>query len=147
MPIIKRAKNITINVKNVHNIFVGGKYEIIAEKIQMTATQGNLSLNSYKKIELIGRDGGIELGNYNPPEKKIVESQEYKLKSTYIHDHLTALAQKMIPVLDNNNTSIIHQFYKKIAQGEIPNPEIIVSKEAVLGKIIAYDEKRNKIIV
>lgn len=50
MAIRKYAKNITINVKNSHQLCVGGKFEKIASKINKEATKGDFTLISNKKI-------------------------------------------------------------------------------------------------
>jgi hypothetical protein len=76
MAIIKKAKNITILTKNKETIICGGKLEIVAEKITITATNGNLTLNSNKKIIIEGKEGGIVYGKYvQPPssEKSITD--------------------------------------------------------------------------
>ena len=50
MAIRKNAKNMTITVKSDYNLTVGGKFEKIAEKINVQAKKGNLVLSSNKKI-------------------------------------------------------------------------------------------------
>ena len=50
MAIRKSAKNITIEVKDSYKLFVGGKLEKIADKINVEAQDGNLVLASNKKI-------------------------------------------------------------------------------------------------
>jgi hypothetical protein len=54
MAITKQAKNITIIVKGEYNLYVGGKLEKVANKINIEATQGNLTLNCNKKIIIHG---------------------------------------------------------------------------------------------
>jgi hypothetical protein len=54
MAITKQAKNITIEVKDKYQLYVGGKLEKIADKINMEATDGNLTLNCNKKIIING---------------------------------------------------------------------------------------------
>ncbi|MFV0305016.1 MAG: hypothetical protein ACK5IC_06015 [Moheibacter sp.] len=76
MAIIEKAKNMTIVTKNKETIIVGGKMEIIAEKITITATKGDLSLNSNKKVIIEGKNGGVKFGKYEKPistEKVISE--------------------------------------------------------------------------
>ena len=50
MAIRKNAKNMTIIVTNDYNLYVGGKLEKIAEKINVEATKENMVLASNKKI-------------------------------------------------------------------------------------------------
>ncbi|WP_160138825.1 hypothetical protein [Chryseobacterium sp. c4a] len=50
MAIRKSAKNITIEVKESYHLTVGNKVEKIAEKINVEATGGNLTLASNRKI-------------------------------------------------------------------------------------------------
>ena len=51
MAIIKKAKNITIKVNKDYTL-VAGTITEIADKITITATKGNLTLSSNKKIEV-----------------------------------------------------------------------------------------------
>lgn len=75
MAIIKKAKNITIKVNKDYTLVAGAITEI-ADKITITATKGNLTLSSNKKIIMQGLNGGVKYGTYEPPkitEKAITE--------------------------------------------------------------------------
>ena len=50
MGIVKRAKNMTINVKSDYNLTVGGTLEKIANKMNVETLKNNLTLISNKKI-------------------------------------------------------------------------------------------------
>lgn len=65
MAINKRAKNITINVKNTHTT-ICKTLEIVAESITITSTKENLVLASNKKVIVEGKNGGMKLGKYIP---------------------------------------------------------------------------------
>jgi UDP-2,3-diacylglucosamine pyrophosphatase LpxH len=54
MAITKQAKNINILVKGDYNLIVGGKLEKVANKMNIEATNGNLTLISNKKIIIHG---------------------------------------------------------------------------------------------
>ena len=75
MAIIKKAKNITIKVNKDYTLIAGTITEI-ADKITVTATKGNLTLSSNKKVIMQGLNGGVKYGEYEPPkitEKAITE--------------------------------------------------------------------------
>lgn len=68
MAIFKSAKNIKITTRKNDNIIVEGKMEIIADKISITTTKGNLVLSSNKKVQIKGLDGGVKHGEYEAQE-------------------------------------------------------------------------------
>ncbi|HEX8577091.1 MAG TPA: hypothetical protein VF677_12425 [Flavobacterium sp.] len=146
MGINKSAKNINIYVKGNYTIKAGTITEI-ADKITISATNGNLTLTSNKKIIIEGKEG-IVFGEptFITPKNEINES-EYKLESTYIHDHIKSVAAEMVTKFDSDNTGIVYTLYKEIANGKVVNPPIIVSKRPYTNEIAFYDEQNEKIVV
>ena len=49
MAIIKRAKNLIVNIKNEYRHF-SGSYECVSDEVQIIVIEGNLTLTSAKKI-------------------------------------------------------------------------------------------------
>ncbi|AYN04687.1 hypothetical protein EAG11_11310 [Flavobacterium sp. 140616W15] len=146
MGICKKAKNMYINVKGTHTVIAGEIFEI-AEKISIVATKDDLKLISNKKNIVKGKDG-VVFGepNFEIPKNEIKES-EFKLESTYIHDHIKSVASEMVTKFTEDNTGIVYKLYKKIADGKVVNPSIIVSKNPHSSDIAFYDVQNEKIVV
>jgi len=72
MAIIKRAKNMIINVRDTHTT-ICGNLEIIAESITITSTKEDLVLASNKRIIVEGKNGGIKFGEYVSLTPEIVD--------------------------------------------------------------------------
>ncbi len=70
---------------------------------------------------------------------------DYELESTYIHDHLKSIATEITKDFKENNENKLYQLYKTIAEGQITNPPIIVTKEA--HTIAKYDIVNKQIII
>ncbi|WP_310556068.1 polymorphic toxin type 23 domain-containing protein [Flavobacterium sp.] len=117
---------------------IGGDYNIYSA--------GDIVYNSAKTISFTGKDGVI----FGKPEKapaRTIEESEYKLESTYVHDHLKSVASEMTSKFDVDNKSIVYKFYKEITDGIVINPAITVSKYRLSSKIAFYDDRNEKIIV
>ncbi|KMQ67968.1 hypothetical protein ACM39_11595 [Chryseobacterium sp. FH2] len=100
MAIIKQAKNMNITVKGTYTVIAGSITEI-ADKITITATTGNLTLSSNKKVVIQGMNGGVVYNNYTPTsnEKKITDviwmdsNLEHKINSAHIGDKVSLVLQ------------------------------------------------------
>lgn len=104
--------------------------------------------NIGSKVIQIGKEEGVIYGEAEKHLKKennIVES-EYKLESSYIHDHIKSVADEMIQEFDSDNTGIVYLTYKDIAEGKIINPSIKVTKSLHSTKA-KYDENTDEILV
>jgi hypothetical protein len=91
---------------------------------------------------------GIVFGSprFVVPKNEIKES-EFKVESTYIHDHIKSVASEMVAKFSGDNTGIVYKLYKEIADGKVVNPSIIVSKNPHSSEIAFYDEQNKKIVV
>lgn len=92
MAIIKQAKNIKVAV-NKDYVVQGGHINEISNKINIESFKENLSLNSNKKVEQQGKDGGVKHQSYSPVEP-VIEESDYTLKSTFALEQLFAFAKK-----------------------------------------------------
>lgn len=72
MAIIKRAKNLIVNIKNEYRHF-SGSYECVSDEVQIIATEGNLTLTSAKKI-------AVKKGSDNTTAKSAVEQNKNGVK-------------------------------------------------------------------
>ena len=72
MAIIKRAKNLIVNIKNEYRHF-SGSYECVSDEVQIIATEGNLTLTSAKKI-------AVKKGSDNTTAKSVVEQNKNGVK-------------------------------------------------------------------
>ncbi|NRS90680.1 hypothetical protein HNQ02_003627 [Flavobacterium sp. 7E] len=79
------------------------------------------------------------------PKNEVKES-EFKLESSYVHDHIKAVASEMIVKFDDN-TGIIYKLYKEIADGKVINPQIVVSTSPFSNQMAFYDVQNEKIVV
>ena len=77
MAIIKRAKNLIVNIKNEYRHF-SGSYECVSDEVQIIATEGNLTLTSAKKI-------AAKKGSDNTTAKSVVEQdkKQRRISSNY----------------------------------------------------------------
>lgn len=77
MAIIKRAKNLIVNIKNEYRHF-SGSYECVSDEVQIIATEGNLTLTSAKKI-------AVKKGSDNTTAKSAVEQnkKQRRISSNY----------------------------------------------------------------
>ena len=77
MAIIKRAKNLIVNIKNEYRHF-SGSYECVSDEVQIIATEGNLTLTSAKKI-------AVKKGSDNTTAKSVVEQdkKQRRISSNY----------------------------------------------------------------
>lgn len=77
MAIIKRAKNLIVNIKNEYRHF-SGSYECVSDEVQIIATEGNLSLTSAKKI-------AVKKGSDNTTAKSAIEQnkKQRRISSNY----------------------------------------------------------------
>lgn len=92
MAIIKQAKNIKVAV-NKDYVVQGGHINEISNKINIESFKENLSLNSNKKVEQQGKDGGVKHQSY-PPFEPVIEESDFTLKSTFALEQLFAFAKK-----------------------------------------------------
>ncbi|OXA93481.1 C15 family peptidase [Flavobacterium hercynium] len=91
MGIYKRAKNMYVKINKTSTI-IAKTYSVTAEKITITATEGNLNLVSNKKVILTGKEG-VVFGDYVASiEKKHPEIIEIQ----FINDKNTVLKQSLI---------------------------------------------------
>ncbi|MFK7050631.1 hypothetical protein FLACOL_01959 [Flavobacterium columnare] len=125
--------------------YVGGDYlEWTGGDYKMYA-KGDITYNSNKAISITS-DVGISFGEpKSPPKREIVES-EWKLESTYIHDHIKSVATEMVAKFNGDNTGIVYKLYKDIADGKVVNPPIVVTKSLHSG-LASYDEDEKKILI
>lgn len=102
--------------------------------------------NIGSKVIQTGKEAGVVYGNAEKytPEKPI--ESEYKLESTYIHDHLKVVASNITSKFDSDNTGFVYTFYKDILNGKIKNPSITVTKNRPSLKAF-YDEESKKILI
>lgn len=82
MAIIKRAKNMTINVRGTHTL-ICDRLEIIAESITITSTEENLVLASNKKIIVEGKEGEVKFGEYIAPTESLIEANKLSVKRIF----------------------------------------------------------------
>ena len=77
MAIIKRAKNLIVNIKNEYRHF-SGSYECVSDEERKRATEGNLTLTSAKKI-------AVKKGSDNTTAKSAVEQnkKQRRISSNY----------------------------------------------------------------
>ncbi|KFF03096.1 polymorphic toxin type 23 domain-containing protein [Chryseobacterium luteum] len=101
--------------------------------------------NTGSKVIQIGKEGGVIYGDPEKFVSQIIES-EYKLESTYVHDHIKGVASEMISKFNGDNTGIIYKLYKDIADGKITNPPIIVAKNGKSSNAF-YDEESKSILI
>lgn len=104
--------------------------------------------NIGSKVIQIGKEGGVSYGEaekFSSTPADITEST-YKLESTYVHDHIKEVASELILKFNGDNTGIVYQLYKDIVDGEIVNPDIVVTKNIHSNKA-SYDKKTQKILV
>lgn len=80
------------------------------------------------------------------PKNEIKES-EYKLESSYMHDHIKSVASEMVGKFNDDNTGIIYKLYKEIADGKVKNPSIVVSQGVHSNDYAFYDVQNEKIVV
>ncbi|OXA86005.1 polymorphic toxin type 23 domain-containing protein [Flavobacterium hercynium] len=80
------------------------------------------------------------------PKNEIKES-EYKLESSYMHDHIKSVASEMVGKFNDDNTGIIYKLYKEIADGKVKNPSIVVSQGVHSNDYAFYDIQNEKIVV
>ncbi len=102
--------------------------------------------NIGSRVIQIGKENGVTYGipeKYTPPKP---EESEYKLESSYIHDHIKTVAIEISDKFDTDNTGIVYQLYKDITDGKITNPSIIVTKNRPSLKAF-YDEESQNILV
>lgn len=92
MAIVKQAKNIKVAVNKDYVVHAGDINEI-SNKINIESYKDNLSLNSNKKVEQKGNDGGVKHQSYSPYEPTIEES-DYTLESTFALEQLFTFAKK-----------------------------------------------------
>ncbi|WP_445722851.1 HET-C-related protein [Flavobacterium sp.] len=92
MGITKQAKNISIYAKTSYTVRAKELVEI-ADKVNYEAHKDNLVLNSNKRIDLKGDDGGVTHNDYSPPEIEIEES-EFLLESKFAMEQLFNFAEK-----------------------------------------------------
>ena len=160
MAIIKQAKNIKIIVNKHYNVKAGTLNEI-SNSINIESFKENLSLNSNKKVQQKGNDGGVKHQSYSPPELQIEES-EYKLESTFAMDQLFSFAEKdsmamfcfwMTEIFGGDiPLNSYEKLYKEASdKKETINPKITVAKE-VPGFGAAYytgsnEKYKNHIII
>lgn len=126
---------------------VGGKIYKHSLGAHHMYAEENIVFNSNKFISETGEENGVTYGEPKDPPKIEIEEGEYKLESTYVHDHLKNVAIEITTKNDNDKESIVYKFYKEIADGKIVNPEIIVSKYRFSNKLAYYDNRNEKIIV
>ena len=102
--------------------------------------------NIGSKVIQIGKEDGVIYGNPEKYTPAAPEESEYKLESSYIHDHIKMVASEIISQFDADNTSIVYKFYKDITEGKIANPTIVVTKNRPSLKAF-YDEESKNILV
>ncbi|AZA77454.1 hypothetical protein EG347_07985 [Chryseobacterium sp. G0186] len=138
MAIVKQAKNIKVAVNKDYTVQAGHINEV-SNKINVESFKENLSLNSNKKVEQNGKDGGVKHQSYSPKELEIEES-DYKLESTFALEQLFAFAKKdskamfcfwMAGIFGNDVTlDAYEQLYKAASdKKQSINPKITVAKE------------------
>ena len=146
MAIIKQAKNIKVQVNKGYTVRAGSITEV-ADKINIEAYKDNLVLNSGKKIQMEGKEGGVKFANYSPPELKIEESP-YKLESRFALEQLFKFAEKdslamfslwMVDIFGEDiPPEAYEQLYKDASdKKEEINPEITVALD-LPGNFAAY---------
>ncbi|MET3047219.1 hypothetical protein [Flavobacterium covae] len=115
----------------------GGDYKIYSE--------GDIVYNSAKTISITS-DVGIHYGEpESPPKREIIES-EWKLESTYVHDHIKNVATEMVSKFTADNTGIVYRLYKDITDGKITNPPIVVTK-SLHPDLASYDKESKQILI
>ncbi|MDR6920507.1 polymorphic toxin type 23 domain-containing protein [Chryseobacterium sp. 2987] len=102
--------------------------------------------NIGSKVIQVGKEDGVIYGNPEKYTPAAPEESEYKLESSYIHDHIKMVASEITSQFDADNTSIVYKFYKDIAEGKIANPPIVVTKNRPSLKAF-YDEESKNILV
>ncbi|MFK7106455.1 hypothetical protein [Flavobacterium oreochromis] len=83
MAINKTAKNITIVVNGEYKSIVGGTKEVIANEINITATEGDLTLISNKKIVLEGKNDGVVFGEPKFVKPKMIDIEVTKVEGPF----------------------------------------------------------------
>lgn len=124
---------------------VGGKIIERTGGKEISFAKESIVFNSSKTISFTAKDGTSFSNPEDPPKKQVIESA-FKFESTYIYNHLLAVAKEMVPKFNPDDTSIIYKFYKAIIDGKIVNLPIEVSTNLISGKAF-YDLDEKKIIV
>lgn len=138
MAIVKQAKNIKVAV-NKDYIIQAENINEVSDKINIESFKENLSLNSNKKVEQHGKDGGVKHQSYSPKELKIEES-DYTLESTFALEQLFSFAKKdsmamfcfwMADIFGNDiPLEAYEKLYKNASdKKQSINPKITVIKE------------------
>ncbi len=121
--------------------------KIAPQYVKIMESDYETSMNPSKPMEMNPK-GLLTRASFEPEEKAPEnEESKYTLESTYIHDHITDVASDTITEFNNSSTSIAYQFYKKIVDGTIVNPNIRVTKKRVSDLIAYYDESNQEILV
>lgn len=92
MAIRKEATNIKVLVNNEYMLQAGSITET-ADQICVESYKENLVLESGKKVNLHGEDGGVKFSEYTPPEL-IIEESTYTLESRFALEQLFQFAEK-----------------------------------------------------
>lgn len=112
--------------------------------------EGHMAIDHAFDTKYAGKTMEIIFHTGNPEHGIVITvtlESEYFLESTYIHDHLQNVAKDIIAEQGEGDSSIMNQFYTKIADGSIPNPTIRVERTPNINSVAEYDKSTQEIIV
>lgn len=102
--------------------------------------------NIGSKVIQVGKENGVSYGDSEKYKPSSPKESEYKLESTYVHNHIKTVASELISKFEGDNTGVVYKLYKDITDGKIVNPPIIVTKNRPSLKAF-YDKESKSILI